>query len=84
MIAPEGTRSFAGEWKSGFIKIAEAADVPVVLAGVDGPSKTITIGPCVEVYDGLMERVRSFYETQEGFRPERKGPVRLRSEPQSS
>ena len=80
VIAPEGTRSRAGEWKSGFIKIAQAAEVPVVLAAVDGPTKTVTIGPSLEVGDGFMEEVREFYRTHHGFRPELKGPIRTKGE----
>ena len=34
VIAAEGTRSSNGEWKSGFYHIAQAADVPVVVAWV--------------------------------------------------
>lgn len=34
VIAVEGTRSSAGEWKSGFYNIAMAAGVPIVLAWV--------------------------------------------------
>lgn len=84
VIAPEGTRSAAGAWKSGFMKIAEAADVPVVLAAVDGPRKTVTIGPALPVEAGFMDRVREFYATQRGLRPDKKTPVRLKDEPLNS
>src|SRR5690606_32688613 len=87
VIAPEGTRGPAPSWKSGFVEIAEAADVPVVLAGVDGPNQVVTIGPALEV--GLdrgqfMDQVRAFYADQPGIRPAGKGPVRLAQEPQPS
>lgn len=80
VIAPEGTRSAAREWKTGFMKIAEAARIPVVLAAVDGVDKTVTIGPALSVEDGFMDRVREFYATQRGYRPNKKTPVRLRGE----
>ena len=35
VIAPEGSRSGSGEWKSGFYHIAMAANVPIVPAWVD-------------------------------------------------
>ncbi|MGH3650754.1 MAG: 1-acyl-sn-glycerol-3-phosphate acyltransferase [Acidimicrobiia bacterium] len=86
VITPEGTRGAASEWKSGFIEIAETAGVPVVFAGVDGPGRTLTIGPSVEVgHDrvALMDRVRAFYADKEGLRPGLKGPVRLGRESRS-
>ena len=35
VIAPEGSRSGSGEWKSGFYHIATAANVPIIPAWVD-------------------------------------------------
>jgi len=87
VIAPEGTRDAAPSWKSGFIEIAETAGVPMVLAGVDGPSRTLTIGPAVEVRGdrvAFMDRVRAFYIDKRGLRPGLKGPVRLGRETKSS
>ena len=45
VITPEGTRSRRDHWKSGFYRIARAAQVPIVLVGVDGANKTIVVGP---------------------------------------
>lgn len=42
-IAPEGTRKKVPNWKTGFIRIAHAAQVPVLLATMDYPSKTIRL-----------------------------------------
>jgi 1-acyl-sn-glycerol-3-phosphate acyltransferase len=86
VIAPEGTRSAAPQWKSGFVEIAEAAGVPVVFAGVDSVRKTLVISPPHEVgrdRSGFMDRVRAFYADKDGLNPEGKGPVRLRREPVS-
>ena len=87
VVAPEGTRSAAPKWRSGFVEIAEAAGVPVVLAGVDGPNKTLTFGPPLMVgpdRSQFMDQVRSFYEDKPGLRPEGKGPVRLSREKPAS
>lgn len=79
VIAPEGTRGAAGGWKSGFVEIASAAQVPVVCAGV-GPggvltlSKPMTVGEDRKIF---MDKVREFYEDKTGLRPERRSPVRL-------
>lgn len=84
VIAPEGTRGAAPHWKSGFVEIAEAAEVPVVFAGVDGVAKTVTLGPPEHVgpdRGDFMDRVRSFYADKPGIDPAGKGPVRLSGEP---
>lgn len=41
-ITPEGTRKANPEWKKGFYYIALQAQVPIMLFGIDYPSKTIT------------------------------------------
>ena len=45
VLAPEGTRRRVDTWKSGFWKIARAADVPVLCIAFDYPSRCLTIGP---------------------------------------
>ncbi len=40
-ITPEGTRSFRPHWKSGFYRLAKAADVPIVMVALDFTSKQI-------------------------------------------
>ncbi len=40
-IAPEGTRSLNSNWKSGFYRIAEAANVPIFLTFIDYKKKEI-------------------------------------------
>ena len=83
VISPEGTRRAAPAWKSGFLWIAEAAEVPVVLAGVDGAARTVDIGPMI-YYDGditaFMDRTRDYLDGKNGLRPEGRGPVVIREE----
>lgn len=83
VIAPEGTRRAGRWWKSGFLKIAEAARVPIVPAGIDYQTKTITIGEAT-YFDGdapgFMEKTRQFYEDKRGLHPEFETPVVLRDE----
>jgi 1-acyl-sn-glycerol-3-phosphate acyltransferase len=43
IIAPSGTRSATVQWKSGFYHIAYGANVPLALAFIDYPTKTIGI-----------------------------------------
>lgn len=85
VITPEGTRSKRDHWKAGFYRIARAAQVPVVLIGVDGASKTIRVGPHEIPGDdvtGYMDRVRAFYADYRGVRPDNVGQIRLRIEDQ--
>ncbi|HUP92675.1 MAG TPA: lysophospholipid acyltransferase family protein [Solimonas sp.] len=47
LIAPEGTRAGAEEWKRGFHHIASGAQVPVLPAACNYRTKVITFGPAV-------------------------------------
>lgn len=87
VIAPEGTRGAADNWKTGFIEIAEAADVPIVFAGIHAPDKTIHISDGHRVAgdrERLMDEVRAFYSKMVGVVATRTGPIRLRKRGTSS
>ncbi len=59
VIAPEGTRKKVERFKTGFLHIARGAGVPVVLVGLDYGSRTVRIGPVIEVGEDIdAERVR--------------------------
>lgn len=47
VIAPEGTRSAPGDWKSGFYRIAHAAGVHIVCGFVDHAKRVGGLGPAV-------------------------------------
>ena len=83
IIAPEGTRKRAEFWKSGFYRIATAAEVPIVLAFIDFPSKTAGIGSILYPSGDIaadMEQIREFYAPFRGLHPENQGPIRLQSD----
>ena len=42
-LSPEGTRSKVDHWKTGFYRIAVGGGAPIFLAGIDYPSRTVTI-----------------------------------------
>ena len=68
-------------------RIARAAQVPVLLVGVDGPGKVIRVGPNEippEDVDAYMDRVRAFYDGYLGVRPDNAGAIRLREESDSA
>ena len=79
-LAPEGTRSKMRGWKSGFYRIAEGANVPIVLAFLDYPNKRLGLGPVFTLTgdkDADMAIVRSYYESIRGRWPEKTGPISL-------
>lgn len=68
-LTPEGTRKRVEHWKTGFWKIARAADVPIVMAYFHYPEKTIGIGQVFLTSDSLeqdMARIREWYRPWQG------------------
>ena len=64
VLAPEGTRRRVDKWKTGFWKIARAADVPVLCAAFDYPNRCVRIGPLIRCSDDVeadMARIRAWY-----------------------
>lgn len=53
-IAPEGTRKYTPEWKTGFLQIAKAAQVPVVPMALDFSTKCFRIMPAIAVGDDIQ------------------------------
>lgn len=79
-LAPEGTRSKTKGWKSGFYRIAEGANVPVVIGFLDYGRRRLGIGPAVtltgdkQVDLGILQ---SYYSSISGRWPEKASPVEL-------
>lgn len=68
-LAPEGTRKPVEKWKSGFLKIAHGAGVPVLMAYFHYPQRTIGIGPLFHTTGDLeadMAAVRAWYRPWQG------------------
>ena len=83
-LAPEGTRSRADHWKSGFYRIAEGADVPVVLGFLDYGKRRIGIGPALRLsgdWHKDLDFCRDFYKDIKGRWPEKAGPVTFPHDP---
>lgn len=63
-IAPEGTRKRVERWKTGFWKIARAADVPVLRMYFHYPERIVGFGPLFHPTDDLqadMAAIRDWY-----------------------
>ncbi|MEW5833670.1 MAG: 1-acyl-sn-glycerol-3-phosphate acyltransferase [Pseudomonadota bacterium] len=70
-ITPEGTRRKVTQWKSGFLRIARAADVPILPVFIDYPSRTFTLGAPVtlgadESDEQAMVRIRALFKGYRG------------------
>jgi len=84
-IAAEGTRSRGEYWKSGFYRIAQQTGLPITLAFLDAPSRTVGWGPTFAPSGDMradMDRIRAFYADKTGIRPEGFTTPRLREESQ--
>lgn len=82
-IAAEGTRGRGEYWKSGFYRIAQQSGLPITLAFLDGPSRTVGWGPTFDPTGDVradMDLIRAFYADKTGLRPEGFTPPLLREE----
>lgn len=84
VIPPSGTRRKTEHWKSGFYRIAEAAQIPLVCGYLDYQKKEAGLGLAFLPSDLSrdMNRIREFYEPIVGKYPENKSRIRLREEDQ--
>jgi 1-acyl-sn-glycerol-3-phosphate acyltransferase len=81
-MAPEGTRSLTQGWKSGFYHLALAADVPLLLAYLDFPTRQIGVCDYLaltgdEAHD--MVAIAAVYVGKAGKYPALQSPIRLLS-----
>jgi 1-acyl-sn-glycerol-3-phosphate acyltransferase len=68
-ITPEGTRKKVQQWKSGFLRIANEAQVPIQPVFIDYPTKTFTLGPLVHASDNPeadMASIRALFRPYRG------------------
>ena len=81
-IAPEGTRSKSGHWKTGFYRLAQTVGVPVGLGFIDYGSKRMGIDRWIRLSgneENDLAMVRMFYADKAGRHPEKSGDIRFRS-----
>ena len=72
-ITPEGTRKLNPEWKRGFYYIAQKAEIPILLYGVDYEKKLIrctkTIIPNGDI-EAQMREIKQYFKDFKGRYPE--------------
>ncbi len=70
LITPEGTRSPRTDWKTGFYRMAEAAEVPIVIAYVDAKKKCAGLDslltPSGDV-EADMAKIYQFFDDKTGL-----------------
>lgn len=79
-ITPEGTRSYTDHWKSGFYRVARAADVPVGLAFIDYGARVVGLTTYLRLSgdeEADLERIRAVYAGKTGKRPSLAGEIRF-------
>lgn len=73
-ITPEGTRSKTSNWRTGFLHIAQNANVPIALGVLDYPTHQIIIEDIFEPTgdtDADMRTVKDFYKPYQGKYPDK-------------
>ncbi|MBT8098751.1 MAG: lysophospholipid acyltransferase family protein [Gammaproteobacteria bacterium] len=79
-LAPEGTRSLKPYWKTGFYRMAQRANVPIVLGFLDFKKKEVGLGPVIELtgdQDADLARIAEFYADKRGRNPENTSPIKF-------
>jgi 1-acyl-sn-glycerol-3-phosphate acyltransferase len=83
LVPAEGTRSRSEYWKSGFYRIARAAEVPILFGFIDHATHTGGFGSAMLPTNDVradMDKVRAFYADKAGLRPGNSGIPRLAEE----
>jgi 1-acyl-sn-glycerol-3-phosphate acyltransferase len=76
VIAPEGTRHHVTEWKRGFYHIAKNANIPIVMAKVNGRQKIAHVGEVFHLTENTeadMQSIQEAFAWLEGINPKKKG-----------
>ena len=73
-ITPEGTRSPNPNWKRGFYYIAQGAEIPIVLVGIDYEKKCIRAEKYLYASGDIerdMREIKLYFKPFKGKHPER-------------
>jgi hypothetical protein len=79
-LSPEGTRDRTDHWKSGFYHLAREARVPLLLGFIDAEKRECGFGGLFELTGDIgldMDRLRAFYASKRGIRPECESEIHL-------
>lgn len=82
-MMPEGTRSHRPYWRSGFYHLARAAEIPIVMAYIDGKNRRIGFGPTLYPSSNQaadLAKLCDFYSNIAGIRPEKAGTIAFKNQ----
>ncbi|WP_263768352.1 1-acyl-sn-glycerol-3-phosphate acyltransferase [Propionivibrio soli] len=83
-ITPEGTRSKTDHWKSGFYRLALAADAPLGLGFIDYGTKRVGVERWIKLIgneEADLALLRAYYADKKGLYPEKSGDIRFLPRP---
>ncbi|GAB5534707.1 MAG: lysophosphatidylcholine acyltransferase [Rubricoccaceae bacterium] len=86
-ITPEGTRGRVERWKTGFHRIAVAANVPIVVVGIDWGRKQIGVNGAFYPTGDLatdLDTIATLLDGVVGKHPDRDSPIRLEADASST
>ena len=75
-VTPEGTRGKTTQWKTGFLRIAHQADVPIVLMSLDYANKTWHFGRLFKAtgdHNKDLAEIRDYFSNVTGKNPRHQG-----------
>ncbi|NJM94481.1 MAG: glycerol acyltransferase [Cytophagales bacterium] len=73
LVTPEGTRQYATKWKSGFYRVAQRAQVPMVMGYLDYKRKVAGVGPVIYPtgdYEADLRKIKDFFRDKTAKYPE--------------
>ena len=79
-LAPEGTRSLAPGWRSGFYRLASQAGVPLGIAAMDYGRKQIRFSSFIRLSGDVqadMAAIASLLGDPQGYNPDQASPIRM-------
>ena len=74
-ITPEGTRKPVSDWKKGFYYIAQKANIPILLYGVDYEKRLIQCTKTIIPNGNIEEQMREAFQQQISREPEGDTPA---------
>lgn len=72
-ITPEGTRSRTSHWRTGFLRVAHEANVPLCLAAIDFKNKYIELAQTYQPTGDMqadLRAIKDYYKPFQGKYPE--------------
>lgn len=72
-VTPEGTRSYAEKWKTGFWHIAKNANIPIVMVAFDYQRKVVEYNEpfYVSEKEADLKKMKDYFKTIKGKYPEK-------------